>query len=210
MALAGALVVVAVGGVSPADAVATIDWGVLATLAALFVVGTGLGRSRLADEALARLDRLPLSTPVLAALLGGIAVLAALVTNDAVAVIGAPFLVRLAERRGLPPEPLLLLLMAGVTTGAVASPLGSPQNLLIAASPVLEAPFTAFLFYLGPPTLIGLGAVLVLLRLAYPGLVGAPPSSAPPHFRRTAAGSAATSPCSSRSWSSAPWSSPGS
>ncbi|MEN6341207.1 MAG: SLC13 family permease [Methanospirillum sp.] len=179
VALAGALAVVATGGVAPAAAVAAIDWGVLATLAALFVVGTGLGRSRLADDVLARLDRLPLSTPVLGAVLGGIAVLAALVTNDAVAVIGAPFLIRLAERRGFPPEPLLLLLMAGVTTGAVPSPLGSPQNLLIAASPTLAAPFTTFLYYLGPPTLIGLAAVLVLLRLGYPAVFGAPASCTP-------------------------------
>ncbi|HIH03407.1 MAG TPA: anion transporter [Methanoregulaceae archaeon] len=179
VALAGALLVVATGGITPAGAVAGVDWGVLATLASLFVVGTGLGRSRLADEALARLDRLPLSIPVLGALLGGIAVFAALVTNDAVAVVGAPFLVRLARRRGLSPEPLLLLLMAGVTTGAVPSPLGSPQNLLIAASPELGSPFTTFLFYLGPPTLAGLAAVLILLRLVYPGLFRASPSAEP-------------------------------
>ncbi len=177
VALAGALVVVATGGISPGGAVAAIDWGVIATLAALFVVGAGLGRSRLADEALAQLDRLPLSTPVLGALLLGIAVLAALVTNDAVAVVGTPFLVRLARHRGLPPEPLLLLLMAGITTGAVPSPLGSPQNLLIAASPVLEAPFTAFLVDLGPPTLAGLAAVLVLFRLACPSVIGASAAS---------------------------------
>ena len=183
VALAGALVVVATGGISPGGAVAAIDWGVLATLAALFVVGAGLGQSRLADEALARLDRLPLSTPVLGVLLFGIALLAALVTNDAVAVVGTPFLVRLARRRELPTAPLLLLLMAGVTTGAVPSPLGSPQNLLIAASPALDSPFTTFLVYLGPPTLAGLAAVLVLFRLACPSVVGAAPASsaaAPP------------------------------
>ena len=76
--------------------------------------------------------------------------------------------------------------MAGVTTGAVPSPLGSPQNLLIAASPeILERRSRPSSSYLGPPTLVGLGAVLVLLRLAYPGLVGAPPSAGPPHRRRT-------------------------
>ena len=179
VALAGALVVVATGGIPPDEAVAAVDWNVLATLGALFVVGAGLARSRLADELLARLDQLPLSTPVLGALLLGIAVLAALVTNDAVAVVGTPFLVRLAERRGLPPEPLLLLLMAGVTTGAVPSPLGSPQNLLIAASLGPGSAFTTFLFHLGPPTLAGLGAVLILLRLAYPGLFGAPAPDEP-------------------------------
>ena len=179
IALAGALVVVATGGVAPMGAVEAVDWGVLATLAALFVVGAGLGRSRLADYLLARLDRVPLSTPVLATLLAGIAVLAALVTNDAVAVVGAPFLVRLARDRGIAPEPLLLLLMAGVTTGSVPSPLGSPQNLLIAASPAIDSSFAAFLLYLGPPTLAGLAAVLLLLRLAYPGLVSALPAPGP-------------------------------
>jgi hypothetical protein len=128
VALAGGLAVVATGGVSPADAAGAIDWGVLATLAALFVVGAGLGRSRLADEALARLDRLPLSTPVLGGLLAGVAVLSALVTNDAVAVVGAPFLVRAAERRNLPPEPLLIMLMTGVTTGAVRARSGARRT----------------------------------------------------------------------------------
>lgn len=182
VALGGGLAVVATGGVSPADALAAIDWSVLATLAALFLVGAGLARSRFADDVLARLDHLPLSTPVLGGLLLGVAALSALVTNDAVAVVGTPFLVRLARRRGLSPEPLLLLLMAGVTTGAVPSPLGSPQNLLIAASPALASPFTAFPWYLGPPTLAGLAAVLALLRLAYPGLFTVPPAavSAPP------------------------------
>ncbi len=179
VALAGGAAVIATGGVTPSGAVSAIDWSVLATLGALFVVGAGLGRSRLADGLLARLDRLPLTTPVLGAMLAGIAVLAALVTNDAVAVVGVPFLVRLARRRDLPPEPLLILLMAGVTTGAVASPRGSPQTLLIAASPAVPAPFTTFLWYLGLPTVAGLAAVLVLLRLAYPSLVGARPASGP-------------------------------
>lgn len=179
VALAGGAAVIATGGVTPSGAVAAIDWSVLATLAALFVVGAGLARSSLADALLARLDRLSFSTPVLGAMLGGIAVLSALVTNDAVAVVGAPFLVRLARHRGLSPEPLLILLMAGVTTGAVPSPLGSPQNLLIAASPAISAPFTTFLWFLAPPTVAGLAAVLVLLRLAYPALPGAPPVGAP-------------------------------
>ena len=174
-AVAGGLLVLATGGISPQEAAAAIDWGVLATLGGLFVVGAGLGRSRLADAALARLDALPLSGPVIAGLLAAIALLSALVTNDAVAVAGAPFLVRPARHRDLPPEPLLVLLMAGVTTGSVASPIGNPQNLLIAASPVLDAPFAGFLVHLGPPTLAALLAVLVLVRLAYPGLFGAAP-----------------------------------
>jgi Na+/H+ antiporter NhaD/arsenite permease-like protein len=167
-ATGGAFVAVLSGAIGPGEAVGAIDWEVLVTLAALFVVGAGLSGSRLADLLLDRLDDLPLSPAVLAALVGGIAVLSALVTNDAVAVIGTPFLIRFASRRGLSPLPFLLLLMAAVTTGAVPSPLGSPQNLLIASSPAIEAPFATFLLYLGPPTLAALAVIFVLLRRCYP------------------------------------------
>ena len=44
VALAGALVVVATGGIPPEEAVAAVDWNVLATLGALFVVGAGRSR----------------------------------------------------------------------------------------------------------------------------------------------------------------------
>jgi len=118
----------------------------------------------------------PLSTVTFAGLLGGIALLSALVTNDAVAVIGTPFLLRFADRRGLSPVPVLLLLMAGVTTGAVPSPLGSPQNLLIAATGGLADPFLTFLVLLGPPTVVSLLAVLLLLRFRYPEFAAEHPS----------------------------------
>ncbi len=175
VALVGGFVALAAGVVSPDEAFRAIHWDVLLTLAGLFVIGAGLGESRLADAALDRLDRMPLSTATFAGLLGGVALLSALVTNDAVAVIGTPFLLRFAERRGISPVPMLLLLMAGVTTGAVPSPLGSPQNLLIAGADGLTNPFLSFLFRLGPPTLVSLLAVLVLLRVSYPDLVRARP-----------------------------------
>lgn len=174
VALSGALLAVATGIVSPVQAFFAVHWDVLATLACLFVIGAGIGRSRLADDLLERLDRAPLSTTTLGLLLAGIALLSALVTNDAVAVIGTPFLLRFSERRGLPPVPLLLLLMAGVTTGAVPSPLGSPQNLLVASSPNLGEPFVTFLVQLGPPTVVSLLFVLLLYRASLPHLARLP------------------------------------
>ncbi len=170
VALGGGLLAVATGIVSPTEAFGAVHWDVLATLACLFVIGAGLGRSRIADTLLERLERAPLSTTTWAALLAGIALFTALVTNDAVAVIATPFLLRFAERRRVPPVPLLLLLMAGITTGAVPSPFGSPQNLLVAASGDLPVPFITFLVQLGVPTVISLLVVLVLFRAVSPYL----------------------------------------
>ena len=170
VALGGGLLTVASGIISPTQVLSAVHWDVLATLACLFVIGAGLGRSSLADGLLERLDRVPLSTATWGILLASIALLSALVTNDAVAVIGTPYLLRFAERRGLPPVPLLLLLMAGITTGAVPSPLGSPQNLLIASAPGLEEPFVTFLVQLGPPTVFSLLLVLLLFRAILPHL----------------------------------------
>lgn len=164
VALGGALLAVATGIVPPSQALHAVQWDVLATLACLFAIGAGIGQSRLADDLLDRLDRVPLSTATWGGLLCGIALLSALVTNDAVAVVGTPLLLRFAERRGRSPFPALLLLMAGVTTGSVPSPLGSPQNLLVASSGSLSDPFVTFLVWLGPPTVVSLLLVLLLFR----------------------------------------------
>ncbi|MBU1429576.1 hypothetical protein KKF91_03340, partial [Myxococcota bacterium] len=56
--------------------------------------------------------------------------LSALITNDAVCLLGAPLIVRLIQRRGLPAAPLLLALATGANTGSVATLVGNPQNML--------------------------------------------------------------------------------
>jgi Na+/H+ antiporter NhaD/arsenite permease-like protein len=52
--------------------------------------------------------------------------------NDTLAVIGTPVVLLLARKHKMSPTPLLLSLAFGITTGSVMSPIGNPQNLLIA------------------------------------------------------------------------------
>jgi Na+/H+ antiporter NhaD/arsenite permease-like protein len=73
----------------------------------------------------------------------------------------------LARAHRLPSLLLLLALAFGITTGSVMSPVGNPQNLLIAVHGGLANPFLAFLQTLGPPTVINLLIAWGVLRMGF-------------------------------------------
>src|SRR6185369_5015451 len=54
----------------------------------------------------------------------------ALITNDAVCVLGAPLVVAWIRRHRLPALPFLLALATAANTGSVATLVGNPQNML--------------------------------------------------------------------------------
>ncbi|MEN2999723.1 MAG: SLC13 family permease [Acidilobaceae archaeon] len=100
---------------------------------------------------------------VLAVTLG---ILAAVAVNDTVAVMGPPIAYFVSRALRLQPKVLYLLLAFSITVGSVATPLGNPQNMLIAIESGMSAPFIYFLLYLLLPTLINLPlTALLLLRL---------------------------------------------
>lgn len=84
-----------------------------------------------------------------------------LVTNDTACLLLPPIVVRASRDRGAPPVPLLLAVATAANIGSACSPLGNPQNMLIALASGL--PFTAFLGAVLVPSLAGLalnGAVV--------------------------------------------------
>ncbi|MEI7527903.1 MAG: SLC13 family permease, partial [Elusimicrobiota bacterium] len=66
------------------------------------------------------------------------------------------------------PKALLLALAFSITVGSVMSPIGNPQNLLVAVKGPVASPFLTFFKYLALPTLLNLGAVFLLVRYFYP------------------------------------------
>jgi Na+/H+ antiporter NhaD/arsenite permease-like protein len=88
--------------------------------------------------------------------------------NDTVAIIGTPFVLYLAKKFNIPPVMLLLVLAFSVTTGSVASPIGNPQNLLIALEGGIENPFLTFVLYLAVPSLAGLLLIYGAMKVFYP------------------------------------------
>lgn len=164
----GALAALATGGIAPVEAWQAIDWNVIAFLAGVFVLGRALVVSRLLERASGRLlGRVRRADTLLLAVLLASGAASALLMNDTLAVIGTPLMLALARAHRLPPALLLLALAFGVTIGSVASPIGNPQNLLIALHGDVAEPFLDFPRGLALPTLLNLLVAWAVLRLAF-------------------------------------------
>ena len=166
--LGGAAAMLASGQIGPRQAWAAIDLDVMIFLFGMFVVGRALVASGylycLADRWFGRIRS---SDGLVAALLLGIGLASALLMNDTLAIIATPLMLRLADEHRMNPTLLLLALAFAVTIGSVMSPIGNPQNLLIAVHGGMVSPFAEFLSVLAPPTLLSLLATYGLLRCLF-------------------------------------------
>jgi len=164
----GALVVLATGQISGPDALKAIDLNVMLFLFGMFVVGQALVASgylyAIAYHLFSRLTSVP---QLVCGILFGAALSSALLMNDTLAIIGTPLVLRLAREHNINSRMLLLALAYAITIGSVMSPIGNPQNFLIASQGGLPAPFLTFFKALAIPTLINLIATYLALRLVY-------------------------------------------
>ena len=86
--------------------------------------------------------------------------------NDTLAIIVLNCLASLKDSQKSP-KLLLLALCFAITIGSVLSPIGNPQNLLIAINGGMSNPFVSFFKYLFIPTIINLFVLFFLLRYFY-------------------------------------------
>jgi Na+/H+ antiporter NhaD/arsenite permease-like protein len=100
-------------------------------------------------------------------ILFGAGLLSAFLMNDTLAIIGTPVMLQIARKTGIRPKLLLLSLAFSVTIGSVMSPIGNPQNLLVAINGNVGSPFIAFLGYLALPTVINLLLTYLVLKFVY-------------------------------------------
>lgn len=166
--LGGALAVLLTGQISPQAALRAIDADVMVFLFGMFILGQALLMSgylySLADRLFGRVHS---SDGLLFAVLIGGGLGAALLMNDTLAIVAAPLMIRLAQAHGLNPKVLLLALAFAITIGSVMSPIGNPQNLLIATRGEMPDPFMTFLYALGVPTLLNLLLAFAVLRVFF-------------------------------------------
>ena len=164
----GAVVVLLNGDIAPRAALAAIDWDVMLFLFGMFVVGQALVASgelyRLAYELFSRVRSVD---GLVLLLLFAAGVASALLMNDTLAIVGTPLVLRLAREHSIDTRLLLLTLAFAVTTGSVMSPIGNPQNLLIASQTGMPNPFGEFLAQLALPTVIALLLSYAVLRLFF-------------------------------------------
>jgi Na+/H+ antiporter NhaD/arsenite permease-like protein len=164
----GAIAVLLMGAISPRAALTSINREVMLFLFGMFVIGEALRRSGYLYQISHRLFRRAQTTEQLVLIiLYGIGILSALLMNDTLAIICTPLMLYLARQHGVSPKLLLLALAFAITTGSVLSPLGNPQNLLVAVAGGFTNPFLVFLEYLAVPTLANLFVCSLFLKGYY-------------------------------------------
>jgi Na+/H+ antiporter NhaD/arsenite permease-like protein len=166
--LGGAVVVLLTGQISPMDAAKSINVDVMLFLFGMFIVGEALEESGYLSHLSYRLFRRAKSTDSLVLLiLFGLGFASAFLMNDTLAIIGTPIVLILAKSYHVPAKLLLLTLAFAITIGSAMSPIGNPQNLLVAVNGNMANPFLPFAVYLLVPTLINLLLAYFLLKLFY-------------------------------------------
>ncbi len=166
--LGGSVVVMGTGEMPLDAAWRAISFDVMLFLFGMFVVGQALEESGyLAHLSYKYFKRATSLNGLLLLVLFGAGFASAVLMNDTLAIIGTPVVLLLARKHEMSPKILLLALCFAVTIGSVMSPIGNPQNLLIALYGNIPNPFVTFFRWLFIPTIINLFICHKVLRSFY-------------------------------------------
>jgi len=166
--LMGALGVLVTRQISLSNAAKSIDLDVMLFLFGMFIIGQTVEASGYLDHLSQRLFRNAKSLDrLILYVLFGFGGLSALLMNDTLAIVGTPVVLILARKTFTQPKILLLALAFAVTIGSALSPIGNPQNLLIAVHGDIDNPFMTFLKFLTVPTIVSLFIAYLFLKLYY-------------------------------------------
>ncbi|XP_071723999.1 silicon efflux transporter LSI2 [Rutidosis leptorrhynchoides] len=164
--LLGAMLMVVFRVLTPDQAYAAIDLPILGLLFGTMVVSIYLERadmfkylgkllswkSRGAKDLLCRICLIS-------------AISSALFTNDTSCVVLTEFILKIARQHNLPPHPFLLALASSANIGSSATPIGNPQNLVIAVRS--KIPFGRFLVGILPAMLLGVFVNILIILAMY-------------------------------------------
>ncbi|WOL10681.1 hypothetical protein Cni_G19440 [Canna indica] len=163
--LLGAMLMVIFRVISPEDAYAAIDLPILGLLFGTMVVSIFLEKADMFKHLGTLLSwRCAGGKDLLVRTCVASAVSSALFTNDTCCVVLTEFILKLARQNNLPPQPFLLALASSSNIGSAATPIGNPQNLVIALQSGIS--FEKFLIGLFPAVLVG-GALNAAILLGY-------------------------------------------
>ncbi|KAL6648955.1 hypothetical protein ACP70R_013179 [Stipagrostis hirtigluma subsp. patula] len=165
-ALLSAVLMIIFHVISPDDAYASIDLPILGLLFSTMVVG-GYLKSAGMFKHLGKLLawRSQGGRDLLCRVCVVTALASALFTNDTCCVVLTEFVLELAAERNLPAKPFLLALASSANIGSSATPIGNPQNLVIAFNS--KIPFPKFLLGILPAMLAGMAVNMVMLLCMY-------------------------------------------
>ncbi len=166
--LAGAGAALATQSITAKQALAAINIDVMFFLFGMFVIGEALHQSgylyHLSDRLFGTAKTVD---SLILRILFSMGMLSAILMNDTLAIICTPLMIYFARQHQISPKLLLIALAFAITTGSVLSPIGNPQNLLIAVEGRVANPFVTFLFYLAIPTVMSIFLTHLALRIYF-------------------------------------------
>jgi len=166
--LMGAVAALAAGSISPVEALKAIDLDVMLFLFCMFTVGEAMVESGYLNHLAYGLFKRARSVDSLVIfILFIMGFFSAFLMNDTIAIIGTPLVLHFSSRHGVSHRLMLLALCFAATLGSVVSPIGNPQNLLIALGGNVADPFLTFFRWLAAPTILNLFLAYALLRLFF-------------------------------------------
>ncbi|MGA7613832.1 MAG: SLC13 family permease [Thermoanaerobaculia bacterium] len=168
VALLGAIILIATGAVPLGDALTMIDVPTMTLLFGLMILSAQLrlgGFYAYVSSSITRLDASP--RLFLAALIGVVAILSAVFSNDIVCLAVPPVVIHAARTRRLDPVPFLLATACAANAGSAATLIGNPQNMLIGQ--VLHLSFRGYLGMAIVPVLLSLVAIWGIIALQSKG-----------------------------------------
>lgn len=170
--LASGLVLL-LGLATPGHAISAVDPQVLLFLFSMFVISKGLemsGDLEAFSSWLISKSKGGLKTYFLFSYAFGLA--SAVIMNDSLAIMGTPIVLNYARKAKMNPRPLLYILAFAVSLGSAMTPIGNPQNSIIAIESGLKSPFLDMLFYVTPFSLLSLGALSLISVVLFGRLKG--------------------------------------
>jgi Na+/H+ antiporter NhaD/arsenite permease-like protein len=157
VALLGAIALVALGAVTPAEAARSVHLPTLLLLFSSMVISAQMRLGGFYTRVTLELVDLRVSPPVLLALvIAVVGTLSAVFSNDVICLAIAPVLADACLARRLDPVPYLLGLACAANVGSAATLIGNPQNMLIGQS--LDLSFSGYFLEAIGPVLLGLAA----------------------------------------------------
>ncbi|XP_073130444.1 silicon efflux transporter LSI2 [Henckelia pumila] len=164
--LLGAMLMVVFQVITPDQAFAAIDLPILGLLFGTMVVSAYLERADMFKYLGKLLSwRSKGAKDLLCRICFISAVSSALFTNDTSCVVLTEFVLKIARQHNLPPHPFLLALASSANIGSSATPIGNPQNLVIAVQSKIS--FGKFLFGVLPAMLVGIVINALILLCMY-------------------------------------------
>ena len=166
--LIGAFLMIVFQVISLESAFRSINLEVIGFLFGMFSIVTALDKSgMLRLVAIKMLSKASSLDSLLMIFVVGMGILSAFLVNDTIALLGIPLIVYISKQVGIKPLVLLLSLAFGISVGSTMTPIGNPQNLLIAIQSGISLPFTTFIVHLTIPTLINLFLTYFIIRIYF-------------------------------------------